>query len=649
LRTFYDSLKELSDQNLLDRINRKEHFQKESVLASYNILKQRGYDLENPFPDENDSFLETRKKNKKSSFLEREYHVWLKMVSKNQPIGLLILFAILFFILLLIFSSYLKNTDLFRRIHLSSQTIIAHGGITYIIEIILVFVLFISSRKKIDTFLKVRSKHIFIALKVFIFSLVILSALEWLFGKSVTIIQIADDKTPREFLKNLWFGGLVAFTEELIFKWLLLTQLLLRVGNTASKRRSIFFIVAILFAACHIPGQLSDGGEINIGHLIKIFLYSYFTSILYVKFRNFPLVVLLHFLVNISVIFIESGDGFYTNWAFTLVGIYCIPKINKSWLFKSKLKYKIPKWAFGSLILGLTCIVLLSEKKPKDHFNVSRQYHFMGSEQKALGIINKSLSKEPENPKFYNHRGNIYFSLNLNDSAWHDYDMAVQYDPQFYQAISNRGIAAKYISNYEGCIEDLTIAIDKHYESSRVYLNRGNCYLGISEPKLALLDFEEALKKDKYNKRIYYGLGRSYLKLKDFKKASENLEHAIELDIAFVEAYEVLSMAYHGLERYDSSNAIITRAIEMGSSNPSRFFIKGLNFYQNEDYFKAIIEFEKSIELKPEDSRLFLNLAHAHFFLDNYTKGCDYLNTSAWLGNDEAKKDLNFYCDKSYR
>jgi len=647
LRTFYDSFKELSDENLLDRINRKEHFQKEAVLAAYNVLKQRGYELEHPFPDVDYSNSETPKKTKKPSFFEREYHVWHKMVSKKQRKDLLVLFSIIFIVLIFLSDSYLTGTDLFRKIHLSTQTIISHGAITYIIEIMLVFVLFISSKKIRSTFLKIRSEHIFIALKVFVFSLIILSSLEWLFGNNITITRIAEDKTPREFLKNLWFGGLVAFAEELIFKWLLLTQLLLRAGDKKSSRRLIFIIVAILFAACHIPGQISDYGEINIVHLTKIFFYSYFTSILYVKFRNFPLVVLLHFLVNISAIFINDGNGVYTNWAFILVAVYCIPKINEGWLFKSKLKIRIPKWAFGSIVLFVSILILVSEKRPKDHFNISRQYYYLGSDKQAMDIINIAISKEAQNSKFYNHRGNILYRLELYDSAWNDYDKAIQYAPYFYQAISNRGMAAKHISYFEGCIEDLTIAINQNHESARVYLNRGNCYLGINEPELAILDLEEALKKNQYDKKIYYGLGRSYLKLKEFDKASKNLEHAIDLDSDFVEAYEVLSMAYSGLEKYDLSNAVMTKAIEMGSSNPSRFYVKGLNYYQKENYYNAVLEFEKSVELKPEDSRLFLNLAHAYFFLDNYIKGCENLNTSAWLGNEEAKEDLKNYCDES--
>lgn len=647
MQTFYDRFKELSDKSLFQRLNRKENYQKEAVMAAYHILSQRGYDLENPFPEIATSNQNYSDATKKLSFLEREYHVWFKMISQKKPIGLLVLFFLIFIPLLWYSNSHLNETVLFRNIHLFTQTIISHGAITYIIEIVLIFAFFINSRNSWNNFLKVKSNHVFVALKVFIFSLIVISVWEWMFSSRVTIAMIAENKTSRELLKNFWYGGLIAFTEELIFKWLLLTQLLIRVGDSSGNRRLIFLIVSILFAASHIPIQITEYGGISTSHLFKTFLYSYFTSILYVKHRNFPLVVLLHFFMNISIVFIDDGNPFYFNWATVLLGIYCIPKINNGWLFRSKYKLRIPRWAFLSAVVLTTLIILISAKQPRDLYNYSRQYYFMDSYDEALNLINKAISREKHNAEFFNHRGNIYYSLDKYDSAWIDYNLAVEFDSIFYGAIRNRGLAAKQISKYQECIEDLTVAVVNDIQTSRVYQNRGSCYIGIGEPELAISDFEQALKRNSSNDQAYYGLGRAYLKLKEFEKASNNLELAINLDPTFIEAYEVLALSYSGQGKYDSSNAIMTRAIEMGSSSPVRFYIRGLNYYKKEDYYNAIKEFEKSIEFNPEEPDLFLNLAYSYFFLENYAKGCEYLKKSAWLGNEQAKADLTVYCEKS--
>jgi len=566
LQTFYDRFKELSDESLLQRIEKKDHYQREAVLAAYNILLQRGYELEYPFPQSEPVSEEKTEIKRKSSFLEREYHEWFKRISTKRPTGLLVIFFLIFIPLLWYSNSYLNETSLYRHLHLFSQTVISHGGITYIIEISLVLAFFLNSRKRWDTFLKVKSNHIVTAVKVFIISLVIISLWEWMFSSRVTVALIADDKTGREILKNFWFGGLVAFTEELIFKWLLLTQLLLRTGSSSGNRRLVFFVVAMLFAASHIPIQINEYGGISTGHLFKTFLYSYFTSILYVKHKNLLLVVLLHFYMNISKIFVDDGYTFYFNWSTILLGIYCIPKINNGWIFRSNLRFNLPKWAFGGIVLVVTSIVLISAKQPKDFYNYSRQYYFMDSYNQAMKLINDAISKEENRAEFFNHRGNILYSLDKYDSAWLDYDQAVKIDTNFHGAIRNRGLAAKQISKYQECVEDLTIAVINDIQTSRVYQNRGSCYIGIGEPELAISDFEQALKRNSSNDLAYYGLGRAYLKLKKFERSSENLELAITLDSNFIQAYEVLAMAYMGLGRYDSSNAVMTKAIEMGSS-----------------------------------------------------------------------------------
>jgi tetratricopeptide (TPR) repeat protein/membrane protease YdiL (CAAX protease family) len=647
LQTFYDRFKNLSDEELFQRIDQKDHFQKEAVLAAYNILLQRGYELEYPFPRSVPVNEDKSEIKKKSSFLEREYHEWFKLISTKRSFGLLIIFFLIFAPLLWYSNSYLSETSLYRQLHLFSQTIIPHGGINYIIEIALVFAFFLNSKKRRDTFLIVKSNHIATAVKVFVISLVIISVWEWLFSSRVTVTLIADDKTGRELLKNFWFGGLVAFTEELIFKWLLLTQLLLRTGNSRGKRRLIFFVVAILFAAAHIPIQINEYGGISTAHLIMTFLYSYFTSILYVKHKNLLLVVLLHFFMNISNIFVDDGYTFFFNWSTILLGIYCIPKINNGWIFRSSHRFNLPKWGFASLILLITSIILISPKQPKDLYNYSRQYYFMDSYNQAMNLINAAISKEENRAEFLNHRGNIFYSIDKYDSAWLDYDQAVKIDNNFHGAIRNRGLAAKQISKYQECIEDLTIAVINDIQTSQVYQNRGSCYIGISEPALAISDFEQSLKRNSSNDQAYYGLGKAYLKLKEFEKSSKNLELAITLDPNFIQAYELLAMAYMGLGRYDSSNVVMTKAIEMGSSNPIRFYLRGLNYYEKKDYHNAVKEFEKSIEFNPEEPELYLNLAYSYFLIENFAKGCEYLNKSAWLGNEQAKADLSSYCEKS--
>lgn len=642
MQTFYDRFKELSDENLLQRVNRKEHYKKEAVLAAFHILQQRGYNIENPFPESSD--IETQKKSKRRSFLEREYHVWHKMISDKKSSIRIILFFSLFVPLLWYSNTYLNETTLYRKIHLATQTILSHGGITYLIESIIIFFLFVTSKENLNKFLTVKSKHIYVALKVLFFSILIISIWEWLFSSKMTITLIADNKSARELLKNFWFGGLIAFTEELIFKWLLLTQLLLRVGDSAGNRRLIFFIVAILFAAAHIPIQIAEFGGISTSHLIKTFLYSYFTSILYVKLRNFPLVVLLHFFMNISAVFIDDGKMFYFNWSTVLLGIYSIPKINSGWLFRPRNIPRLPKWVFGSLIFVITIGVAISPKTSRDYYNYSKQYYYMDSYPKAMDLISKAISEGSRDAEFINHRGNIYYSLDNYDSAWNDYDHAVQIDSTFYGAIRNRGLAAKQTSKFNECIEDLTIAIAENIQTSRVYRSRGSCYLGIEEPELAISDFEEAIQRNISNSEAYYGLGRAYLKMKNFDQSLENLELAIAIDPNFIEAYEVLAMTYTGLGKYDSSNVVMTKAIEMGSKSPVRFYLRGLNYYEKEDYYNAIKEFEKSIEFNPENPDLYLNLAYSHFFLEDYNKGCEYLNQSAFLGNEDAQENLSYYC-----
>ena len=262
----------------------------------------------------------------------------------------------------------------------------------------------------------------------------------------------------------------------------------------------------------------------------------------------------------------------------------------------------------------------------------------------ALETANASLLLTSKNKAYYNHRGNVYFNLEQYDSAWADYNQAAILDPSFYPAIRNRGLAAKELEDYEGCIQDLTLAVEQALGDARVYQNRGSCYLGSQNYEFAKDDFQRALALEPHNKMATFGLGRAYLMLQQPDSTIRYMNKVLTIDPAFIPAMEMMAIAYTALSKYDTSNIIMTKAIELGSSSSIRFYTRGLNYYHKEEYHKAIKEFEKSLEFMPDHPELLMYLTYSYLFLENYAKGCYYLNLAANLGSVSASEDLEKYC-----
>ena len=642
----YERFRHLSDESLLDQ----EKFHQQAVLAAYFILKERGYNLNNPF-GEDSSFLSPAETPDKKPEHQEEAHLAFK--ATHHKISLIRIFGyFLVFAPFLYFSNYyLTETLLYRKIYVFTETLLGFGSITYLLQLSIFSVFFIFTLSIRKELIRDISQDTYTAIKVFSFSLLILTSWEFLIRDEALLQTIYYQSSYRTFIQGLWFDLLIAFSEELVFKWLLLTQILIRIGNSKHNRIGAYLVVALLFATSHIPVQLTKQETINYVHLFLTFLYSYLTSILYVRHRNFLLVVLLHFLADISVAFNDINNSFFFNWSLILIGIYTIPRVGRSWLFQPVLKQlKSPAPALLGLLCLATAIAPFIKMSSQDYYNISQQqyYHFK-MDAEALRTAHASLLTYSENEsgdkkRYYNHRGNVFFDLEQYDSAWADYNQAAMLDPSFYPAIRNRGLAAKELANYEGCIHDLTLAIEQKLGDSRVYQNRGSCYLNIKEYELAKEDFRQALALEPQDKLATFGLGRSFLMLQKHDSAIHYMNQVLAIDPEFIQAMEMKAIAYTGLSKYDTSNLIMTRVIELGSSSSTRFYTRGLNYYYKEEYHNAIKEFEKSLELLPNNAELLHYLAYSYLFLENTAKGCQYLTLAARLGNVSASEDLKKYC-----
>ena len=646
----YDYFKQLADESLLVRIERKEEFHQQAVMAAFFILKERGYHIDPPFGEEL-PFLSPVETPDKQPAPQEEAHLAFKTTHHKIPLIKLFGYFSVFAVFLYFSNYYLTETLLYRKIYVFTETLLGFGSTSYLLQLSIFSVFFMFSSRTRKELSRDTTRDAYIAIKVFLFSLLVLTFWEFLIRDEVLFQTIYYQSSYRTFIQGLWYDLLIAFSEELVFKWLLLTQILVRIGNSKQNRIGAYLVVALLFAISHIPIQLEKQETINYGHLLMTFLYSYLTSILYVRHRNFLLVVLLHFLADTSVAFTDINNSFFFNCSLILIGIYTIPRVGRSWLFQPVFQQlKNPAGALLGVLCLATAIAPFTKMSSQDYYNISQQqyYHFE-TDAEALKTAHASLHNSSENASadnklYYNHRGNVFFDLEQYDSAWADYNQAAILDPSFYPAIRNRGLAAKELSNYEDCIHDLTLAIEHQLGDSRVFQSRGSCYLDTKQYELAKEDFRKVLTLEPQHKLATFGLGRTFLMLQMFDSAIHYMDQVITIDPGYTQALEVKAIAYTGLSKFDTSNLIMTRAIELGASGSIRFFIRGLNYYHKEEYHNAIKEFEKSLELLPNDAELRQYLAYSYLFLGNTAKGCQYLTLAARHGSVSASEDLKVYC-----
>ena len=200
----------------------------------------------------------------------------------------------------------------------------------------------------------------------------------------------------------------------------------------------------------------------------------------------------------------------------------------------------------------------------------------------------------------------------------------------------------------------------KKYDKAIALIEKGikaNPYLFYSEMLKSQI-YEEQGKIDSakfYAKKAFYGLPNNdlhssrYINLINKTKDKEELEKAFKLftlnnkpnnwknflivassfykpgDKYLVEKAEIARKIFQGDQEFEA----LYRQILIGQSNinsASNFQNKGLEYFNNSDYYKAAIEFEKAIELNPLDYANYENAATANYFTGNLDKALKQIN-----------------------
>ena len=81
------------------------------------------------------------------------------------------------------------------------------------------------------------------------------------------------------------------------------------------------------------------------------------------------------------------------------------------------------------------------------------------------------------------------------------------------------------------------------------------------------------------------------------------------------------------------------------SQTAKEYYNSGLKKHQNGDYYGAISEYTKSIELDPNFSYAYFNRGIAKEILKDLNGACSDYRIAARMGHSYAKEIVNDYCD----
>ena len=242
------------------------------------------------------------------------------------------------------------------------------------------------------------------------------------------------------------------------------------------------------------------------------------------------------------------------------------------------------------------------------------------------------------------------FTLSLES-----YGCALSFDADSATAYLGRGNTARNLGQYQQSIDDYTQAIDLREDLAIAYNNRGWSYYNLGEYDTALADYNQALQIDPNLGYAYNNRGLVYQMLRNLTLAEADFAQAIRLNA------EPTPWAQHNLDNLnewreiinagqetainlpiDSANNPSIDALLMDASaawysneweltierasaviavtteNANAYIYRGDSYYVLDRFEEALADFDRAIELDPDNAYALDGRAYTKAYLGNF-------------------------------
>jgi Tfp pilus assembly protein PilF len=196
--------------------------------------------------------------------------------------------------------------------------------------------------------------------------------------------------------------------------------------------------------------------------------------------------------------------------------------------------------------------------------------------------VEKAIAIAPGDPRAYAALGNVQTKLDEPDAGVQSFKKAVELDPLSPDAHLNLGLA---LAAQSGSRQALL--------------------------KQALGEFSQAARLAPGLVAARYHRGRALFNLARYTEAEPELETAVKLQPSDPAALYVLALTEAQLGRTARSSELLARVIALDSSNAKTHYFLGLNLLHQGSISGALAQWQKAIEIDPEDEPSLYNLALA--------------------------------------
>jgi len=243
---------------------------------------------------------------------------------------------------------------------------------------------------------------------------------------------------------------------------------------------------------------------------------------------------------------------------------------------------------------------------PQPHFALSDAYIRLGQLTDAEAELERAAELYPEDIRSHRMLGHVYLALQRLRKARDEFRAALRMDFSDAGLWCDLGHTLSQLEKYPDALAAFLRALHLEPDDPLYAYNVGNVYLTMNEPEKALPYFMKAVQRDPDYSLAHYDLGLAFLSMGKYEESATASMAALREDPDMVSqqtnlgmgATSNLGIAFMNLGKYPEAEDCFRKNLKLAAST---YFNLGLTLFRQERYEESLLNFQRALEIEPND------------------------------------------------
>lgn len=286
----------------------------------------------------------------------------------------------------------------------------------------------------------------------------------------------------------------------------------------------------------------------------------------------------------------------------------------------------------------------VDDKKTDDYMKLrARLYAENGDKDKAIGILEKLIDKNPFSTDYWNLLSMVQMNADRYQDAATSSEYAIAINDSNSEAFMNQGNAYFKMCNYEKALKAYT-RFSELNDSELGEILKARCFFCMQKPELALIHLQAAKQRCTENRvnliDIYKDLSIVYGWLGNSDKAFEYINLLKKNKFEDTELSLIEGGVLLGMNKFDEANNVFTSGYEKSDNQEEYLFQVAVSFYEHGYDRATYLVLKEIFSIDPQRTRGLAYLAVTCNYLGMKEEFLKYLKMATEKNPDEAKAVL---------